>query len=173
MGADWSEWSYPRVMNSNKEKTIGMVFLVLAMVMGGCSSGTLAPTFTAESVRELGSFGGRTQVVFVINAKNPNQEPIPLEQANYHLWIDGQQVYSGVRSPETTLPGYSSLFFELPAVVQSEVFRPGHSVEYQISGSVKYHVPGALAAVLYDANIKVPEAVLQIQGVINSGTEPE
>ncbi len=167
------DWRYPRVMNRYTHITVGLVFLVLAMAIGGCSSGVLVPTFSAEGVRELETVDGRSQVVFLINAKNPNQEPIPLEQVNYRVLIDGQQVFAGVRSPETTLPGYGSLYFDLPAVVETEVLKSGRVVSYAIDGSVKYHIPGAFAEVLYDADIKVPEAPLQIQGVLNLGHEEE
>ncbi len=145
---------------------------ILACTLGGCTS-TLPPTFTADGIRELESFDERTRVVFLTNAENPNREPIPLEQITYSVSLDGEAVYSGVRSPETTLPGYSSLLFELPAIVGSGVLSSGRDVQYAIDGSVKYHVPGAFAEVLYDADIKVPEAPMKIEGTINLGAKSE
>ena len=145
---------------------------VLVCAIAGCTS-TLPPTFSADGIRELESFDGRTRVVFLINAENPNREPIPLEQIAYRVSLDGEDVYSGLRSPETTLPGYSSLLFELPAIVGSTVLSSGRDVQYAIDGSVKYHVPGVFAEVLYDADIKVPEAPMKIEGTINLGASSE
>lgn len=160
----------PSGMKKYTQQTVVGIFLVFAAMIGGCST-TLPPTFSAESIRELESFEGRTRMVFIINAQNPNKDPIPLEQAIYSVAIGGENVYSGLRSPEVTLPGYSSLSFELPAVVDSQMLRVGRDVQYMILGSVKYHVPGVLADVLYDADLKIPEAPLAIHGVISLGEE--
>ena len=112
---------------------------------------------------------GRTRVVFVVNATNPNREPIPLERVEYSVAIDGGWVYEGVRSPESTLPGYSSQLFEIPAVIGADSLRAGRVASYMIDGSVKYHIPGPLAEVLYDADLRVPEAPLHLEGSIDLG----
>jgi LEA14-like dessication related protein len=159
-------------MNRITKISVGGVLMVFAAMVCGCTN-MLPPTFTADGVRELETLDGRTRMVFVINATNPNKEPIPLEQVVYEISIDGEGVFSGLRSPETTLPGYSSLLFELPAIVGSDVLASGREVSYGINGSVKYHVPGPLAEVLYDADLKVPEAPLAIEGTINLGGQED
>ena len=122
-----------------------------AMVMTACSN-SLAPSFEAMGVR----------------ATNPNGDPIPLRRVSYRVQIDGVIVFEGVRSPETTLHTYSSHEFTLPAVLPSD--RLVGSVDYALLGSVQYIPAGRLSEVLFDAEIKVPEAPLDLRGSIDAGT---
>ena len=156
-------------MNRYPILPIAAVLLGAATLLSGCAGSIQPPTFTAESVRELETVDGRTRMVFVVNATNPNREPIPLERVQYSVSIDGDLLFTGVRSPESTLPGFSSQVFELPAVVGEESLRTGRVVSYLLDGSVKYHMPGPLAEVLYDADLRVPEAPLNIEGSIDLG----
>jgi len=156
-------------MTRHKKIPTAAAFLSLSALLTGCASTVSPPTFSAEGVREMETVDGRTRMVFLVNATNPNREPIPLERVEYAISIDGDWVYKGVRSPESTLPGYSSQVFEIPAVVGAESLRTGRVVAYMIDGSVKYHIPGPLAEVLYDADLKVPEAPLHIKGSIDLG----
>jgi len=148
--------------------SIAGLSIVLLAVLGGCSQ-LVPPTFTTQSIREMESVDGRSRMVFVINAKNENKKPIPLEQVKYRVLLDGQEVFAGIRSPEATLPGFGSMVFELPAIVDSSLIRPGHAVSYLIDGKVIYHRPGVFAGVLYDSNIKIPEAPMQISGTLDLG----
>ncbi len=154
----------------SRAKPISIIGLsaALGVTLGGCSQ-LLPPTFTTEGIREVEQVDGRSQMVFVMNAKNANKQPIPLEQVKYRVLLDGQEVYSGLRSPEVTLPGFSSMIFELPAVVDSDLIRPGHSVAYSIDGTVIYHRPGVFAEVMYDSNLKIPEAEMHTSGTLELG----
>jgi LEA14-like dessication related protein len=156
-------------MNRHTQIMISILALGVLTLLSGCLGSIEPPTFAAQGVREMETVDGRTRVVFVINATNPNREPIPLEQVRYAVSIDGAEVFSGVRSPESTLPGYSSQSFELPAVVGEELLSTRGVIAYMLDGSVKYHIPGPLAEVLYDADIKVPEAPMRIEGTIDLG----
>ncbi|MCA9302593.1 MAG: LEA type 2 family protein [Phycisphaerales bacterium] len=156
-------------MTRHTKKSLAAATLGLSILLTGCSGTVLPPTFSAQGVREMETLDGRTRVVFVVNATNPNREPIPLERVEYSVAIDGGWVYEGVRSPESTLPGYSSQLFEIPAVIGADSLRAGRVASYMIDGSVKYHIPGPLAEVLYDADLRVPEAPLHLEGSIDLG----
>jgi len=139
---------------------------LLIMGLGGCNK-SLAPTFEAVGVREVQRDGDRTVLEFKVLATNPNPEPIPLRSISYLVSIGDSVVFKGVRSPETTLHTYSEHEFTLPAIVPSELL--SGSFEYALLGSVQYIPPGRLSEVLFDADIKVPEAILDISGSIDAG----
>lgn len=141
------------------------------LAASGCSS-YRAPTFEAVAVRELQRENDLAVVVFVIEATNPNPEPMQFGQASYTLWLDGREVFSGVRSPQATVHTYSKHTFELPAVVPASLTdAPTDHAElpYRLSGSVIYKNPGALADVLFDAEVVVPQASIDLEGTINLG----
>ncbi len=135
-------------------------------LMIGCS-GAQAPTFEAVGVKEVDRNDQRSVIAFTVRATNPNREPIPLREVSYRVSIGGDVVFEGIRSPETTLNDYSSSEFVLPAVVPLDLLHG--SIDYTLMGSVRYIPPGRLSEVLFDADIKVPEASLDIHGSIDAG----
>ena len=147
-----------------------IVFLGMGLWLGGCNK-ALAPSFTAVGVREVQNDGDRSVIEFLVKATNPNQEPIPLRQVHYTVELNGEQVFAGVRSPETTLHTYASHVFTLPAVLERSSFAGAGVVNYTLRGTVQYIPPGQLAEVLFDAKMKVPQATLKLSGTINTGTK--
>ncbi len=143
---------------------------LLLVFLGGCNK-ALAPSFQAVGVRETSNDGERSTIDFLIKASNPNPDPIPLRQVQYRVQLDGVQVFEGVRSPESTLHTYSSHEFALPAVLDLESLSGSGLIEYRLIGTVQYIPPGRLSEVLFDAEIKVPEAVLDLTGTIDTGSE--
>ena len=139
-----------------------------ALLLAGCSN-YKAPTFETISVREVQRTGDLAVLTFVIQATNPNREPMHLGQATYALDLDGAQVFSGVRSPEATINTYSTHRFELPAVVPATLTDAAGPLPYRLRGSVIYKNPGAFADVLFDAEMVVPEATIDIEGTIDLG----
>lgn len=169
------------IQSTNRSKTLvfkaarrslTIAGLGMCVFLGGCSK-ALAPTFSAVGVRETSHDGDRSVIEFLIEVKNPNKEPIPLRQVHYTIALDGQEVFAGVRSPETTLHTYSTHVFELPAVLELDQFAGSGEVGYTIMGTVQYLPPGQLAEVLFDAQMKVPEAVLNLSGTINTGSHAD
>jgi Late embryogenesis abundant protein len=148
------------------------IFWVLALgftaSLGGCNK-AIAPTFKAMGVREIEHENDRSVIEFSIEATNPNKEPIPLRRVYYAVELDGVEVYSGMRSPQTTLHTYSSHLFTLPAVIPGDLLSNAGEVEYRLIGRVEYIPPGRLSEVLFDAEMKVPEAPMDISGTINTG----
>ena len=158
------------VMNTTpRHRSIALFLLALLpalTVLGGCSK-AIPPSFEAIGVQEIERNDERSVIAFTIRATNPNSEPIPLRSVRYSVTIDGDTVFEGVRSPETTLHKYDSSEFSLPAVIPVGYLRG--SIDYELLGSVQYIPPGRLSEVLFDAEIKVPEAPLEIFGNINTG----
>ena len=63
---------------------------------------------------------------------------------------------------------YSDFEFVLPAVVPLEYL--SGMIDYALLGSVEYIPPGRLSEVLFDAELLVPEATLNIEGTIDAGS---
>ncbi len=137
-------------------------------VLSGCNK-ALPPTFRAVGVSEVEHSDDRSVIAFSVEATNPNKEPIPLRQIHYRVELNGVEVFTGVRSPETTLHNYSSHVFELPAVLPMGALAGSGEVSYSLFGVAQYIPPGRLSEVLFDAEVKVPEALIELSGIINTG----
>jgi Late embryogenesis abundant protein len=156
---------------SGKQTSCSLLALALLSgfvltVLGGCN-GAVAPRFRAVGVREIESDNERTVIEFTVEATNPNVDPIPLRQINYSITMNGEVVFTGVRSPETTLHTFSSHVFKLPAVLPTSVMNSSGELAYSLTGTAQYIPPGRLAEVLFDAELKVPEAPINLVGSIN------
>lgn len=138
----------------------------LAALAGGCSRPG-PPRFEAVGVTRIGASEQGVELVFRIAAINDNKEALPLRKVDYTLSLDGREVFTGVRSAETTLSRFESHEFELPAVAPAEFEHAGGIVAYRLSGSVTYLTPGKLSEVLFESNVLVPEADLDIRGEID------
>lgn len=138
----------------------------LAPVMGACS-GPRAPTFEPVGVTAISERDGELELIFAINAANDNPDPLPLKRASYTLWLDGEPVYSGVRSPETTLSAYSTHTFELPALAPLSYAQRTAPAPYRLSGTVSYVTPGKLAETLFESGVRQPEAPINVVGTID------
>ncbi len=144
-----------------------MILAAAAITAGGCSRPG-PPRFQAVGVTRTGSSAEGVELLFHINAINDNKDALPLRRITYTLALDGQEVFSGVRSPETTLSRYETHEIDLPAIVPIEYDTRGIA-PYRIRGSVTYLTPGKLAEVLFESDVLVPEADLNISGEIDFG----
>lgn len=148
---------------------MGVIILGTSLFIGGCNK-AIPPIFHAVGVREVMQDNDRSVIEFSIEAINPNKEPIPLRNVKYTVELDGVEVFSGIRSPETTLHTYSTHTFILPAVLPLGALSGSGEVPYSLVGTVQYIPPGRLSEVLFDAELKVPEAILDLSGTINTGS---
>lgn len=144
------------------------VLILSAALLTGCST-YQPPSFETVGVREVERTDEHAVLVFTVRATNPNREPMPLRRADYTVTLGGDTVFSGVRSPESTVDTYGVNTFDLPAVVPSALSGRTGELPYAIRGTVIYRRPGALADMLFDANITVPEATLDLTGTVNLG----
>lgn len=141
---------------------------LLPGALAGCSS-YQPPVFEAVGVRETERTAEHAVIVFTVRATNPNREPMPLRRADYEVFLAGEPVFTGVRSPETTVNTYGTHEFDLPAVVPAELAGRRGEIPYAIRGKVIYRRPGALADVLFDARLSVPKASLDLDGAVDLG----
>jgi len=75
---------------------------VLMSAAGGCSSYT-APVVEVVDARVAEHTSEGAVVQFVITARNTNAKPLPLREVDYTLELNGETVFKGMRSPESTL----------------------------------------------------------------------
>lgn len=137
-----------------------------AALLSGCSS-YKAPTFKVAGVqlREQNERG--TELLFQIEAANPNGREVPLYEADYTLFLDGRQVFRAVRTPETTLRRYGVQRFSLPVVIPTSDMPEGVRFPYRFEGTVTYVMPGALAEILFDRELRRPKAGLSDVGTLD------
>ena len=154
-------------MNATQRSAMMMVPVLASMALVGCNAAQ-SPSFEAVGVQEVERSESRSVIEFRVRASNPNAEPIPLRDIRYRVEINGEQVFEGIRSPETTLHTYSDFEFVLPAVVPLEYL--SGTIDYALLGRVEYIPPGRLSEVLFDAELLVPEATLNIEGTIDAGS---
>jgi hypothetical protein len=126
-----------------------------------------SPTFTLDGwqVTEEGPDG--TVVNFSFIGENPNDEALPLREVRYQLSLDGQRVFSGVRSAEATLPPNGAQRIDLPVALtlpDDAVVDP--DARFRLTGSVTYVVPGAIAELFFDNNIRKPKTSITADGVL-------
>jgi len=142
------------------------VLLLSVLISAGCSN-IRSPRFETLGVRQVEQTDTRTVYAFIIKATNPNKESIPLKEVSYTVTLDNTHVFSGVRSPETTLHTYGEHVFELPAVFEFSEDQLSGIVDYRVVGSTKYLKPGKLQEVLFDSKISVPKAKFNLRGKLN------
>lgn len=151
-----------------RPKACALLGFGMLLMLGGCHK-AMAPTFSAVGVREVERSDERAVIEFVIEAKNPNREAIPLKQIYYTVSMNGNEVFSGLRSPEISLHTYATQIFTLPAILPISSISDQGEVSYSLVGTAQYIPPGRLAEVLFDADLKVPEAKINLSGTINLG----
>jgi LEA14-like dessication related protein len=136
------------------------------LLLTGCSS-SKPPTFKVTSVqlREQNEQG--SEFLFQIEAANPNGREVPLYEANYTLSIDGREVFRAVRTPETTLRRYGVQRFTLPVVVRAQEMPSSTQIPYRLEGMITYLMPGALAEILFDREIRRPNAPISDGGTLD------
>ena len=133
-----------------------------------CASCTLKPpTFAVADIAISDSTPEATILQITLLGENPNSEPTPLYEINYSMTIDGTVVESARRSPQVTIPAHGSQEFVFPVVVPVAAMDPARLAEaaYRVSGSVTYIMPGTIAELFFDSNIRRPS-----QGFAESGS---
>lgn len=156
----------------------GLVVAAVAplVVLGGCSS-SVAPRFAVVGVAERERTAEAVVLDFTIRAENRNDAPLPLERTVYQLSLDGRRVFEGQRLARVTVPRFGEQTLVLPAVVPSSLvpsrrFDSAGEMEYELTGRVEYQTPGRLAEFMFDQNLRRPEAVLGLRGVLELGAMP-
>lgn len=144
----------------------GAIIIPLTL-LAGCSS-VQTPVFEVTDARVTERSDDAVVVVFTIDAHNTNEVELPLREADYGLWVGGQRVFHGRRSPEATLRRLGTQTFELPAVVPLDV---ASGAQYELKGHVVYTTPGKFAEILYDAGLVRPKAPFGDSGTLGEDSK--
>ena len=129
---------------------------LLAMTLGACAS-YAPPSFEISGV-ELAERSSESALVrSTVTGDNPNREQLPLDEIRYTVTIEGHPPFSAVRSAQSTLPGFSTQSFDVPVALSSgDGPLPEGRVPYTIRGTVAYRLPGSIADLLFDNDIRKP-----------------
>jgi hypothetical protein len=107
---------------------------------------------------------------FALDARNDNPVELPLREVRYIVHLDGEQVFSGVRSPEANLRRLGTQRITVPAAIAIDGReRPAGLVRYAIEGELRYTTPGDIARILFDLHIHRPRIRFKDEGVIDLG----
>lgn len=154
---------------------IQALWLIAAVAAAaGCSS-TQAPGAEVRDVA-LGEVSDEAYVLnFDLTLSNPNSQPLELQDLYYTLSVDGEQVYEGRRSAESTVTADGAISITIPAVVQFD--RVGHErvpgeIAYGLRGSLSYMTPDTIAEMLFDANIWRPSVSFGTEGRLTFEADP-
>lgn len=144
-----------------------MLSLAAALMLGGCSSAQAPKLSVIEArVTEVTQDGVRLE--FLIDAENPNEEPLPLREARYSLSLDGDTVFNGFRAPQATLRRLGTQRIMLPAVIRAEDIEGiSPTPSYRLSGTLGYVTPGEIADLLFDYRVRRPQAPFDDRGTLD------
>ena len=139
----------------------GAFVTVIALLMAGGCTGYRPPSIQLTGVRLIERSDEAAAFHFDLELQNPNTEPIELREFRYTLSLDGTAVFTGRRAATTTLHSGAGNLASLPAVVRFETMGWSNgllpdAVEYQLSGTLLYITPGALAEMLLDTGVRKP-----------------
>ena len=135
-------------------------------VGSGCT-GFRAPIVEPLGAKVTGRSDEAVVLGFDFTVKNPNDESMPLPEAVYAVYLDGREVFRGLRSPEATLAPFGSATISLPATVPSDQLPAGATTDYRLDGRLVYIAPGELADTLFDAGLRRPETGLNTTGTVD------
>jgi hypothetical protein len=144
---------------------LALAVLFAAAAGAGCSNSPPELRVVSAEVQERTAEG--IVLSFTVEAENPNREPLPLHAVEYDLSLNGQRVFTGLRSAEATVRRYGTQTFTLPAALPLTLNPPLGSPEYVLSGKVEYVVPGALAETLFDVRVFRPSTGFSGRGTVN------
>lgn len=143
--------------------------LSLAPFLGGCESYS-APVLNMSRAEPTERTPDGCAMVFTLDARNENEDALPLRTVEYRLDLNGREVFAGTRSAEATLRRLGTQQLKLPAVVsltpdtQSLVAGQSH---YRLTGSMYYVTPGRLAETLFDSGVHTPSVEFAFEGDID------
>lgn len=147
---------------------IALFIAALALPLAGCSSHK-APTFRVIDAQIASQTESATTILVTVEGENPNADELPLYAMHYSASVNGDTMMSGVeRSPQRTLPRFSTGSFTIPVIVPNDRLS-GPVARVWIDGSVIYQLPGTIAQVFFDNDIRRPSAPVQGEQSVDLG----
>ena len=140
---------------------------VVVCAVGSASCSTRPPGFTVVDIAIVDSTPNATVLDVVMEGTNSNKDPLPLYEIQYTMSVGGKAVATASRSPQATIPKRGKQTFRIPVAVPVSALPQDQiaSSEYRITGSVTYELPGTIAQLFFDSNIRRPS-----QGFAESGS---
>lgn len=137
------------------------------LCLGSGCAGVSSPRASVEGWSLAGAVGGPVMgpvesadgaagetLTLLVRVENPNRATaLPLGRVRYRVEAEGVPALEAVRSGEASLPAGGAVTLALPVPAPAGVPASGL---YRVSGTVEYIVPGALAEILFDADIRRP-----------------
>lgn len=142
----------------------------LILALGGCAGYRPPELSTAQVVMTDETDAGYV-LDFRLDAKNDNEEPLPLRELRYTLSLDGREVFRGVRGAEGTIPRFGARRIGLPAAVALAPGAPPPSgvLRYELRGTLIYVTPGRLGQIFFDTGVSRPTVAFRQRGELEVG----
>ncbi len=149
-------------------KIVFILFALALAALPGCT-GVASPKLTIVDVRQDENEPTGRRMIIVVQAENLSDEQLPLRDAAYTVRLNGQQVFEGQRSPESTLRKWGLQELRFPVALAPDRW-PGAEgpVRYEVSGSLVYLPPGKFNEILYDYGLLRPRASFLGSGQVSS-----
>lgn len=130
--------------------------------LAGCA-GHKPPTFAVTGATLASRTAESSIVMVTIEGENPNPEALPLYSVRYRGSAgdgEGSASFAAERSPERTIPRFSRASFTVPVILANDALT-GPVGRIDLSGTVVYQVPGTIAEVFFDNDIRRPSAKVE------------
>lgn len=144
----------------------------VCLLSAGCIRQATPPTLTVTGARVIDRTAEVAIVEFDLEADNTNDIALPLRELRYEFAVDGDTVFTGSRSPEATIRRFGSQAITVPVVVplaelEGATLDDAGGVPYRLKGRVTYIIPGALAELLFDTNVRRPTVGFEDRGSLD------
>ncbi|MFO0862024.1 MAG: hypothetical protein U0570_15890 [Phycisphaerales bacterium] len=146
-------------------KAVPLALLVLPLA---ACSGVSAPKLTVVDVHQDEQEPTGRRLIVQVQVENLSNEQLPLRNANYVFRLDGKEIFTGLRSPESTLRKWGVQTLNFPVAIPDDRWPgAGTPLKYDVTGSVVYLPPGKFNEILYDYGLLRPTASFRGTGEIN------
>jgi hypothetical protein len=98
---------------------------------------------------------------------NTNDEPLELKMYEYTVFAGGRTLYSGVASAQQTVPRWATVHSSIPIVIRRDAIPYDGRVSWQLSGTLGYIPPTALAETLLKSGFMKPSTSIHAHGVFD------
>lgn len=148
---------------------LGIAAAACAMAGVGCA-GYSAPALGVSRIRLVEETPAGLVLNFDIDARNDNPVELPLREVRYTVRLDGELVFSGVRSPEATLRRLGTQRITFPAAIAIDGrARPTGLSRYTVEGELRYVKPGEISRILFDLYLVRPRVTFRDEGMVDLG----
>lgn len=151
--------------------------VAIGALSAGCESYS-QPRLTLAGVESVEETPQGLVLRVRLRAENDNEVALPLREVDYTARVgegSGALTFTGRRSPEATLRRKGSQDIVLPVALrlgEGGAGRPTGVVPFSLSAELTYLTPGALADVLFDADVRRPVTSVSASGLVDVGSGP-